>query len=389
MKILHVVPSYIPAYRYGGTIESVHGLCKGLAESGHEIHVFTTNIDGDKDLNVPLERPIDLDGVKVWYFPLKNPRRLCYSPSMGRALRREVENFDLAHLHSIFLWPTWVAARAARNRSIPYIISPHGMLIKELIRRKSHFAKTAWIHFIEKENLERSAALHMTSQIEADEAARFGFRLPNIFVISNGVNVPPIASGAELPPAVRAIVAKERFILFLGRVNWKKGLDRLIPALSYVPDLRLVIAGNDDENYQPVLEALADRCGVRERLAFTGFVRGAEKAALLGHAAVLVLPSYSENFGIVVLEAMAFGCPVAVTPEVGAAEIVREERAGSILNGDPEELGRGINTMLADPLKLRDMGERGRRAALEKYTWTAAAKRMAEVYESILARGGL
>jgi len=381
MRILHVVPSYIPAYRYGGPIRSVHGLCKGLVGRGHEVHVFTTNVDGDENSKVSLEQPVDLDGVKVRYFPSRHLRRLYYSPSMGRTLNHEIKNFDLVHLHSIFLWPTWTAARAARRENIPYIVTPRGMLVKELIRRKSRYWKTVWINLIEKRNLENAAAIHMTSRIEADDLAQFGFNLKRVMIVSNGVDIQPETSlENNVSGQIRDMMGKGPYLLFIGRINWKKGLDRLIPALQYIQDIRLIVAGNDEENYSPVLGTLADQSGVKERVTFAGSVLGPDKDALLRHATLLVLPSYSENFGIVVLEAMAVGCPVVVTPEIGASEIVIAERAGVVLNGNPEELGKGINALLADPRQLKEMGERGRRAVVEKHSWTAVAKQMEEVY---------
>ena len=114
------------------------------------------------------------------------------------------------------------------------------------------------------------------------------------------------------------------YVLFLGRLNWKKGLDRLIPAMEQVTNADLLIAGNDEENYRPELEALARRCGVADRVRFLGPVHGERKWELLSSAQILALPSYSENFGNVVLEAMAVGCAVIVTPEVGMASVVHE-----------------------------------------------------------------
>lgn len=384
MRILHVAPSYLPAYRYGGPIISVHNLCKALVALEHEVHVFTTNVDGDRDSDVPLERPVDIDGVKIWYFPSKRLRRLYWSPPMGKALSHEVKKCDLLHLHSVFLWPTSAAARTARKNNVPYIISPRGMLVKDLVRRKSRVVKTAWIQLIEKNNLERSAALHMTSQIEAGEAARFGFRLSPLFVIPNGVDIQPGNTDTNISDTVRRIIGGKPFILFLGRVNWEKGLDRLIPALSYVSYVHLVIAGNDEENYRPTLESLTERCRVKERVTFTGPVHGSDKVALLKQASMLVLPSYSENFGNVIMEAMAVGCPVVVTPEVGAAEIVVSTGAGLVLNGAPEVLGKGINELLLKSQLLKEMGERGKKAIAEQYTWPAIAKQMEHAYLNIL-----
>ena len=132
MKILHVVATYLPAVRYGGPIRSVHGLCVALAALGHEVHVFTTNVDGTGDSDVPLCQPVDIDGVTVWYFPSRLLRRLYWSPKMKKALSREVPSFDVVHLHSVFLWPIWAAARIAERSGVPYVVSPRGMLVREI-----------------------------------------------------------------------------------------------------------------------------------------------------------------------------------------------------------------------------------------------------------------
>ena len=104
MRVLHVVPSYYPAVRYGGPIVSVHALCKALARRGYDVHVFTTNVDGDSESDVPVGVPVDMDGVKVWYFPVPFLRRLYWSPRMGQALHRQMASFDVAHTHSVFLY---------------------------------------------------------------------------------------------------------------------------------------------------------------------------------------------------------------------------------------------------------------------------------------------
>src|SRR5947209_7263647 len=124
MRILHVVPTYLPAVRYGGPIFAVHGLCRALVARGHEVDVVTTNINGLENIGVPTEVPIRLDDVRVRYFSSKFLRRLSWAPSLSHALRQEVAGFDVVHLHSIFLWPTWAAARSARNANVPYLISP-------------------------------------------------------------------------------------------------------------------------------------------------------------------------------------------------------------------------------------------------------------------------
>ena len=118
----------------------------------------------------PIATPVDLDGVQIRYFPCPLLRRLYWSPALGRALRHEIGEFRIVHLHSVFLWPTWAAARAARNAGVPYVLSPRGMLVKDLIARRSRLAKSAWIRLIERSNVEQAAALHLTSQLESYRA---------------------------------------------------------------------------------------------------------------------------------------------------------------------------------------------------------------------------
>jgi glycosyltransferase involved in cell wall biosynthesis len=304
---------------------------------------------------------------------------------MRAALRREMARFDLAHTHSVFLWPTWATARAARRAGVPYVVSPRGMLVRELIRRKSRWAKTAWIRLVETRNLEAAAAVHVTSRLEADRLREFGFDLPALWLVANGLDLPP-AEGGTCPMALREVVTGPPYLLFLGRINWKKGLDRLIEALRRLPSIRLVVAGNDEEGYRRALESLAARHGVTQQVRFVGAVYGEEKQALLRHAGALVLPSYSENFGMVVLEAMAAGRPAIVTPETGAAEIVRESGAGIVLDGDPEALAAGIGALLREPERMQAMGQRGREAVASRYTWDAVAAAMESFYCSTRSR---
>lgn len=181
---------------------------------------------------------------------------------------------------------------------------------------------------------------------------------------------------ADLLPALE----NPDIVPFLGRINWKKGLDRLIPALARAPRATLVLAGNDEENYRPVLEQLALQCGVADRIRFVGSVHGVNKAALLSKAKLLVLPSYSENFGNVVLEAMAAGCPVIVTPEVGAASIVESAHAGLVTPGQPKELGDAIAGLLEAETRREEMGRRGAAAVAKHYTWDQVAAKMERTY---------
>ena len=389
MKLLHVVPTYLPAWRHGGPVRAVHGLARSLVARGHEVTVFTTDVHGDGRLEVPLGQPVALDGVEVWYFPTAPPRRLYRAPALGAALAARAAEFDLVHLHSIFLWPTRAAARAAARAGVPYVLSPRGMLVPDLIQRRGRLRKLAWIRLVERRTLAGAAALHVTTALEGEEARRLGVPLPPLAVVPNGVELNGTGERGpadELPPAVRALLSGPPFVLFLGRVSWKKGLDRLIAALAHAPETVLAVAGNDEEGYRPALERLAAEHGVAGRVVFLGEVHGGTKSALLHGAAALALTSYSENFGNVVVEAMAAGLPVVVTPEVGLAEAVRESGCGVVVEGAPERLGEALRALLADPEAARAMGRRGAAAAAEHFAWPAVAREMERVYGEALAR---
>ena len=330
LRILHVVPTYWPAVRYGGPIRSVHGLAAAQSRLGHDVHVSTTSMDGPDDLRVPLDTPVHVDGVQVRYFPVPHFRRLHVAPELARQLRREIKGFDVVHLHSVFLWPTWMAARAAHRAGIPYIVAPRGMLVRDIIRRKSRWLKQAWVALVERRTLEQASRLHVTAHSEAQELRAQNFLTAPIVVIPNGVTFPdgsPVLSQGPFKGL------PQRYALFLSRISWKKGLDRLLQAWTQVPELPLVIAGNDEEGYQHKLEAMARRLGISERVLFVGPARDEDKWALYAQAEVFLLPSYSENFGIVVAEAMAMGCPVIVTPDVGAGELVVQAEPASSPQG--------------------------------------------------------
>ena len=382
MRVLHVVASYLPARRYGGTIVSVHELCKALTARGHDVHVYTTSVDGDADSPVVHGEPTQVDGVTVTYFPSRLLRRIYYAPQLGHAVRRTVARFDVVHTHAIYLWPLWAAAREARRAGVPYVVSPRGMLEQALIEQRSFWMKAVAIGFLEKPTLEGAAAVHVTSRREAEEAQAFGFDLARLYELPNGVAVqdePPSPSAS-----VAAMVSGDPYVLFLGRVNWKKGLDRLISAMAVTTRARLIVAGYDDEGYRAALEGQARTAGIDDRVLFVDSVHGGDKAALLRSARALVLPSYSENFGNVALESMAHGRPVIVTPEVGIAEIVRRDGGGIVAEGTPDSLAAAIEAMVGDPRHADLLGARAREIAAS-LSWDTIAGHMASLYAEIAA----
>jgi len=385
VRLLHVVPTYLPATRYGGPIYSVHHLCRSLVALGHEVHVFTTTVDGEGDSEVPLDRPVELDGVRVWYFRSPFARRLYWSPGMRRRMLEMAAGFDLIHCHSVFLWPTTLACRMARRFRVPHVIAPRGMLIKELIDRRGALRKRGWIRLFETRNLAGASAIHFTADGEQQELDRLGYHYRKAVVVPNGVELPQPFSEADIAADVREAMGEGDYLLFLSRISWKKGIERLIDAMPRLPGRHALIVGNDEEGLLPLLQARVREHGLGDRVRFLPrTVGGADKEALFKGAALFVLPSLSENFGNVVLEAMIRRCPVVVTREVGAGGVVREADAGLVVAGDPGALAEGINEMLAMS-DLAEIGNRGAAFVAARYGWDKVAGQMEAAYEEIVA----
>ncbi len=386
MKILHVTPYYWPAIRYGGPIFSISGLCKALAVRGHEVHVYTTAIDGSADLDVPVNTPNVVDNVTVSYFKCPILRRLFWAPSMRRALLKNIHEFDLVHIHTVYVWPVFTAAKIAGNAQVPFILAPRGMLEQELMRRKSRFVKNIWLKFFGKKIISSAKALHITTPREEHELRQFHLNMPRTLHIPNGLDLDSLPQTLPTKATPRRNT-EQNYVIFLGRISWEKGLDRLVKAWGCGIDCQLTLAGNDETGYSEKLKLLSRKLGIASQLNLIGPVKSDAKWHLLKRAKILVLPSYSENFGNVVLEAMAVGCPVIVTPEVGLAYAVKQYGAGAVVPGEPELLAAKIRELLDDEVQLQEMGRKGQLAAREYFSWSVIAEQMEQEYMEIVRNG--
>ena len=380
MRILHVVPTYLPAWRYGGPIRSVHGLARAQAAAGDRVEVFTTDADGAGRLEVPTDRPVDRQGVAVHYFPCGRPRRIYRSPRLGRVLAARASEFDLLHLHSVFLWPTLAAARVAERRRVTYVVSPRGMLIADLIGARGALRKRLWIRLLERRTLSRAAAIVATSDYEAAEIRRLGLDLAPIAVVPNGVALDYGEDDFGASAGTDDFLANGPFFLFLGRLAAKKSLDLLLAALAATPAARLVLAGGDEEGLRARLEASLSPLALAARVHFAGEVRGAPKRRLLTECRGLVLPSLSENLGNVVLEALAAGRPAVVTPTVGLATEIERRGAGLVAAPNATALSAALRRLQENPSEADAMGERGRHWVDSELSWERVAVQVAGVY---------
>ena len=372
--------------RYGGPVQSSHGLAKALVRQGCAVDVFTTDVDGPDRLDVPLGVPVPIDGVTVRYFPTAAPQRIYRSPAMTAAFERLLPDADVLHINGAYLLPGPAAARIARRHRVPYVHAPRGMLVREMIAGKSRFVKKAWIAALERRALAGAAAIHATADLEADSLRQLGLDLAPVHVIGNGVDAPPRIDAAEGERLWAGIPRGSR-VAMLGRLDWMKGMDLAIRAVAAVPESRLVIAGPDHAGLRPALEGLARETGAAGRVGFAGMVEGDAKWAFLAAADLVLVPSLRESFGITVAEALAVGTPVVATEGVGASGIVRRIDPANVVERSPEALAAAIRRLLQDEALRAATGAAGKTLMQRDYGWAAVAARTIALYGDIVAAG--
>jgi len=381
MKVLHVIPSLSPVR--GGPGIVLRQTMAGLAARGVIVHVATTDDDGPRArARVPLGVASAEDGATVFYFP-RQTSFYCFSWPLTRWLARHISEYDVVHIHALFSYPATAAAWLARRAGVPYLIRPLGTLSAWGLKTRHPLLKRCSLALIEDAALRGAAAVQATSEQERLEvlAACGGSRT---IVIPN-----PVAMPAELP--LRLIRDKARTILFLSRIDPKKGLELLLDAFNRVAandeDFRLVIAGDGDPAYVASIRAGAAAGASRERICFTGNVAGDQKQSLFAEADLFVLPSHSENFGVAVVEAMAHGVPVLISENVGIRAEVTGALAGKVAASAAEPLALAIREMMSDPRGLVRMGQNGRRLARESYSPALVAALLIAEYERMANTG--
>jgi glycosyltransferase involved in cell wall biosynthesis len=389
MRVLHVIPSV--AARTGGPAVTAVELARVANSHGIESVVFSTTMGYPAQAwkasqLAPGELVSGGEDVDVRLYPVRHPYRLAYSPELRRALSRHVDHYDVVHIHSLYLYPQYAAATEAWRRGVPYVVCVHGALDPWLRRRgrvRKWLAEVAW----QNRMLSRAAAIHFTLEEEAVLAADVARDRPRV-ILPNGVRWDEFG---RLPDRA---AFRERFlnghsgpvVLFLGRLTAKKGLDLLIrafaQAVAHHPDALLVIAGPDDENLRGPLQALAEQEDVGKRVVFTGLLLADDKRAALGSADVWALSSHTEAFTIAVIEALAAGLPVLVSPAVNLAREIERAGAGIVSDTEPEQFAGALDSLLDDERRRVQLGERAREFA-RRYDWDALAPRIIDFYRKV------
>jgi glycosyltransferase involved in cell wall biosynthesis len=359
----------------GGSQRTASALYDSLGSLGVSVDLFAMTFNASEPKLVPRSPQVRTHLVKGFH----NERlRVSWSPRFRVELQKQVKGArpNVVHAHGIWNQSAHSAAAVARANGVPLVISAHGMLTLWSMQHKAAKKKLAWWLY-QKKDLATAAAVHVASQLEADELRQLGFRGP-IALVPNGVDLPEWVPPTNGKPPFTA--------LFLSRIHPKKGLVDLIKAWAALrpADWRCVIAGPSEGGHREELERLVRAEKLEGAFSFPGEVVGQAKWQLYRSADLFVLPTYSENFGLVVPESLACGVPVLTTKGTPWSDLVTE-KAGYWIEVGQSPLEAALKEAFALSVEeRRTMGRHGRAMVVGKYSWEKMGATMLQVYQWIL-----
>ena len=361
-------------------------MARAVAARGHQVEIQTIDRAMTDDERARYASPVVDRGVAIHVHKQGVPATLAVSWPLARALDAAIPAADVVHIHSLYLFHVWYAARVARKAGKPYLLRPHGTLDPFLWKR--HRLRKSVIETVFQDRvIDHAAALHWTASEEMELAAPYSRGAKGV-VVPNGID---IGDYADLPApgeffAKHPNLAGTKPVLFLSRLNFKKGLDVLIPAfrkaLDADPALRLVIAGPDD-GYEATARTLAAQHKLDDATTWLGMLSGRDKLAAFVDCALFALPSWSENFGIAIVEAMACGAPVVISDRVNIWREIQGAGAGLVSPPDIDTLAAHILLLANDSARAKRMGAAGRKLATDRYDWAKIGAQLETIYREI------
>jgi glycosyltransferase involved in cell wall biosynthesis len=379
LNLLHYMPVYAPAWRFGGPVLSVSRLCEALVRLGHRVEVLTSTA-GLRTNEVEPERRTERNGVFVTYFQHTSEGSIACE-GMRDAVKARIAEFDLVHITGVWQRTARAACQAAMRSRVPYVISPRGALGPYSWTRGS-MKKVAYFLLQEYWNLQGATGIHYTAEQEKEECG--WLRLPGrSFVVPNAIDctLHPVPGQAEHWRESRGLEKRALLLMCVGRLHHKKGLDLLPKSLEPLRGgpWQIVFLGDDEDGTRERLQREFSARGLENQVVFLPAVPTAELPRAYSAADVVLLPSRHENFANVLVEAIACGTPVVTTPQVGLAREIARAQVGLILERDASTWTEMLAKVISNPRSLEAFRERAAPFAAG-FTSDLIATRMAKEY---------
>jgi glycosyltransferase involved in cell wall biosynthesis len=366
-------------------------MCRALQERGVNVSIATTNdgISNGTNKNGSHSYFERHKGVRTHIFPVTLNHSFKYSRGLASWLNSNVKQYDAVHIHAVFNHACVAAARACQKQGIPYVIRPLGTLVPWSMQQNPLRKKLFW-QFVGRKMLDRASVVHYTAQGELS-ATEPSLNLSRGRVIPLGLEVDDACSERLPVPSIIGDATNNPYVLMLSRLHAKKGLDVLIDAFLNLTEKasyshwRLLVAGDGDASYVNRLQVKVASRNAEEKVVFVGWLADCEKEAVLDHAALLALPSYQENFGLCVFEALAHEVPVLVSPQVNLSEDIKAASAGWVSEVDSSALEACLAQALGDKHERVRRGKAGKEFS-RKFRWSKIAEDLEQLYSTITSR---
>lgn len=386
MKILIFTP-YIGSH-YGGISKVVKEIAQALSSPQINVDLITTNANNLDKIQVPLNKWIHEKNYRIRYFSCWCRQDFIISLPLLNWLIQHIADYDIVHTHTVFAPIVSFIHWLCQVRRIPYIMTPHGMLEPWALSYKA-WKKRTYYNLLELPALQKASAIHVIANVEAYNVKSLGFE--HLVTVPNGIhrqefeNFPEAEVFYQRFPETRS----KTLILFLGRIDPKKGLDLLAPAFATVhakfPHTHLVVAGPDNIGFLSTAQHYFLQAGCLDAVTFTGMLTGELKYASLAVANLFVAPSYSEGFSMSVLEGMASGLPCVITAGCNFPEAAMA-KAAQVVDINTDGIANALIQCLSCPQQSKAMGDRARDFIFQNYTWEIAAEKLVKLYQAIIDR---
>ncbi|NNC98619.1 MAG: glycosyltransferase [Gammaproteobacteria bacterium] len=388
MKVLHVIPS-VAAIR-GGASQAAVDMVAALRVLGVDAEIACTNDNGPDLLDVPLGKRVEYRKVPTRFFSryspsIKSIREFAYSNDFRQWLKQHIADYDLLHVHGLFSFCSTYAMRLACQRRMPYIAHPIGHL-EAWSLAQGQLKKSVYLRLFERANLANASRVHFTAESESRQALGIVPELQPL-VIPLGLDLPSLADDAKKQLCDKWGIKQDiPVIAFVARLHPKKGLETLLEALASLQNQRfqLLVAGDGERDYVDSIKAYLNNLGLESNCRLIGFIDGPDKSLLLQGADLFALTSYSENFGIAVLEALAHGTAALVTEGVALSQPVGSHQLGFVTPHSVQAISSALQVALSAPQMIAEMGVNARAYVEQCHHWPELAKQLETGYLDIL-----